>query len=370
MNLYDFEPKGVDGFATIKVVGVGGAGGNAVNRMIQGELRGVEFIVVNTDAQDLLKSDAETRIRIGDRTTRGLGTGGNPAFGEKAAEESRDELAEVLRGADMVFITAGMGGGTGTGASPVIAEIAKETGALTVAVVTKPFAKEGPVRIANAEQGIAKLKEKVDAIIIVPNDRLLQIAKSDLSIREAFRMADEILRHGIEGISELITNTGYINLDFADVRSVMSGAGTAYMAIGIGSGEKRARDAIVAAIESPLLEVSIDGAKGILLNVSSGDDILVSETDEILRVTHEAAGGDANVIWGMAFDQKLGHELKVTLIATGFDDQKKQNKRLGMAERVGDLGVGRNSVLDPKLSSKDSEIPWFLENIRHRQSGG
>ncbi len=367
MGTYGFELSGLDGFATIKVVGVGGAGGNAVNRLIQGELRGVEFIAVNTDAQDLLKSDAETRIRIGDRTTRGLGTGGNPALGEKAAEESRDELAEVLRGADMVFITAGMGGGTGTGASPVIAEIARETGALTVAVVTKPFSGEGPVRMANAEQGIAKLKERVDAIIVVPNDRLLQIASSDLSIREAFMMADEVLRHGIEGISELITNTGYINLDFADVRAVMSRAGTAYMAIGIGSGEKRAREAVLAAIESPLLEVSLEGARGLLVNVASGDYPLVSETDEIFKGVREAAGAEANVFMGIAIHEKLGHDLKVTLIATGFDEQRKPSRRPTLAENFSSHGPERTTPSGLRPTAKESDIPWFLEGLRQRQ---
>lgn len=370
MGMYSFESSAIETFASIKVVGVGGAGGNAVNRMIQSELRGVEFIVVNTDAQDLLKSDAETRIRIGDRTTRGLGTGGNPALGEKAAEESRDELAEVLRGADMVFITAGMGGGTGTGASPVIAEIARETGALTVAVVTKPFSREGHVRAANADQGIAKLKEKVDAIIVVPNDRLLQMAKADLSVREAFRMADEILRHGIEGISELITNTGYINLDFADVRSVMNGAGTAYMAIGIGSGDKRGREAAVAAIQSPLLEVSIEGAKGILVNVSSGDDILLSETDEILRVIQEVADAQANVILGMTFNEKLGHDLKVTLIATGFDEDKRPAKRINLSDIQGSPASDRESLFGSRGPRKDTDLPWFLQNTRNRTGAG
>ncbi len=361
MSLYGFEPAGTNGFATIKVVGVGGAGGNAVNRMIQAELRGVEFIVVNTDAQDLLKSDAATRIRIGDRTTRGLGTGGNPAFGQKAAEESREELADVIRGADMVFITAGMGGGTGTGASPVIAEIAKELGALTVAVVTKPFSVEGAVRMANAEQGIARLREKVDAIIIVPNDRLFQLAQRSLSIREAFKLADEILRHGIEGISELITSTGYINLDFADVKSIMSGSGTAYMAIGIASGENRAKDAISAAVESPLLEVSIEGAKGILVNITSGDDVLTPELEEVLGTVRRVAHAEANIISGLAFNEKLGSDLKVTLIATGFDEKAKPSRTLH-SDNSTHRDMGRPTVPRPQLAQKDGELPWFLDS--------
>ena len=308
-----------ENFAQIKVIGVGGGGSNAVNRMIAEGLRGVDFIAVNTDAQALLMSDAPQRIRIGDKLTRGLGAGGSPEVGTKSAEESGDELTDVLRGADMVFITCGMGGGTGTGAAPVIAELAKDSGALTIGVVTRPFSFEGNRRQNIAMEGIDSLKQKVDTLIVIPNDRLLEIVDKKASMTQAFRTADDVLRQGIQGISELITVPGLINLDFADVRSIMSGGGSSLMAVGMASGENRAIEAAQSAVSSSLLDVTIDGAQGILFNITSNTDLTLFEVNEAAEIVKQKAHPDANIIFGAVIDENMGDELRITLIATGFD---------------------------------------------------
>jgi len=301
------------------VLGVGGGGSNAVNRMIEEGVGGIEFTAVNTDAQALLLSNAPTRIRIGDKLTRGLGAGGNPEIGQKAAEESAEELYEVIKGTDMVFIAAGIGGGTGTGAAPVIAQIAKEVGALTIGVITRPFTFEGVKRAHTAEAGIAQLKEHVDTLIVIPNDRLLQIADKRASLQDAFRLADDVLRQGIQGISELITVPGLINLDFADVRTIMSEGGAALMAVGRSSGEDRAKKAAEQAISSQLLDITIDGARGILFNVTGGPNLSLFEVNEAAAIIKETAHPDVNLIFGAVIDPTLGDELRVTVIATGFE---------------------------------------------------
>lgn len=305
--------------AVIKVIGVGGGGCNAVNRMIDAGMRGVEFISVNTDAQSLLMNDAETKIHIGRELTRGLGAGSDPAIGQQAAEEHREEIAAAMDGADMVFITVGEGGGTGTGAAPVIAEIAKQAGALTIAVVTRPFGFEGRRRAAQAESGIGRLKEKVDTQIVIPNDRLLSIADEKTSMINAFRMADEILLSGVSGITDLITTPGLINTDFADVRMIMSNAGSALMGIGQASGEGRALSAARAAIASPLLEASIEGARGILLSISGSSELGLFEVNEAAEIIHDVAHPDANIIFGTVVDENMEDDIRVTVIAAGFD---------------------------------------------------
>jgi len=305
--------------AVIKVVGVGGGGVNAVNRMIDAGLKGVEFIAANTDAQALLMSDADEKLDIGRELTRGLGAGSDPEIGRQAAEEHVDEIREALAGADMVFITAGKGGGTGTGAAPVIAEVAKSQGALTIGVVTRPFAFEGRRRSVQAEAGIQRLKEKVDTLIVIPNDRLLSIATNDTSMLNAFKMADEILLQGVQGITDLITTPGLINTDFADVRTVMLDAGSALMGIGHGSGESRATEAARAAISSPLLEASIENARGILLNISGGPGLGLLEVNEAAEIIHGVAHQDANIIFGAVIDDEMGDDVRVTVIAAGFD---------------------------------------------------
>jgi cell division protein FtsZ len=312
-----------ENFAQIKVIGVGGGGSNAVNRMIQAGVKGVDFIAVNTDAQALLKSEAPTRIRIGDKLTKGLGSGGNPETGKRAAEESNDELFEVLKGADMVFITAGMGGGTGTGASAIVAAIAREIGALTIGVVTKPFLFEGNRRKLSAEQGVSNLKEQVDTLITIPNDRLLQISDKKTTMQEAFRIADDVLRQGIQGISDLIIEPGLINLDFADIKSIMQDAGSALMAIGRGTGDTRCVDAARQAIESPLLEISIEGAKGVLFNITGGPDLGMVEVNEAATIIQQHADPEANIIFGTVIDPEMGGDVKITLIATGFDSTRR-----------------------------------------------
>ncbi len=309
----------VEGFAQIRVIGVGGGGSNAVNRMIQSNMMGIEFIAVNTDAQALLLTDTPHRIRIGDKLTRGLGAGGNPSVGAKAAEENSEDLYEVLKGSDMVFITAGMGGGTGTGASPIVAQIARELGALTVGVVTKPFAFEGNKRRNAAEEGIANLKQHVDTLITVPNDRLLQVADKKMPLKEAFRLADDVLRQGIQGISDLITVPGLINLDFADVKTIMSAAGSALMAIGEAGGESRAVDAARMAIASPLLDIDINGAHGVLFNITGGLDMTLFEVNEAADIISKAAHQEANIIFGAVQDPAYDGKVKITVIATGFD---------------------------------------------------
>jgi cell division protein FtsZ len=313
-----FNPQ-PESFARIKVIGVGGGGCNAVNRMIDEGLQGIEFITVNTDAQALLLSKAPTRVRIGDKVTRGLGAGGNPEIGRKAAEESAEELYEVLRGSDMVFVTAGLGGGTGTGAVPIVAQIAKEVGALTIGVVTRPFSFEGPRRAQSADSGMAKLKEHADTLIVIPNDRLLQIVDKRAGLQDAFRMADDVLRQGIQGISELITVPGLINLDFADVRTIMSEGGAALMAVGKASGEDRARLAAEMAISSQLLDITIDGARGILFNVTGGPNLTLFEVNQAAAIIKETAHPDVNLIFGAVVDPDLTDEIHITVIATGFD---------------------------------------------------
>lgn len=320
------HPAAEDNFAHIKVIGVGGGGGNAVNRMIDEGMGGVEFIGINTDSQALILSKAKTRVRIGDKLTRGLGAGGNPEVGRKAAEESADEIYEVLRGADMVFITCGMGGGTGTGAAPLVAQAARELGALTIGVVTRPFTFEGARRQQSSESGIEALKGQVDTLIVIPNDRLLQIVDKKASLQQAFAMADDVLRQGIQGISELITVPGLINLDFNDVRAIMSEGGAALMAVGRSKGEDRARQAAEAAISSNLLDVTIDGARGILFNVTGGPNMSLFEVNEAAAIIKETAHPDVNLIFGAVIDDNMGDEIRITVIATGFE----QGTRVGM----------------------------------------
>jgi cell division protein FtsZ len=315
-----------ENFAQIKVIGVGGGGGNAVNRMIAEGLGGVDFISVNTDNQALMLSKSKTRVRIGDKLTRGLGAGGNPEIGRKAAEESADELYEVLRGADMIFIASGMGGGTGTGASPVIAQIAKELGALTIGVVTRPFTFEGMRRQQSAEAGIEALKSQVDTLIVIPNDRLLQIADKRSSLQQAFSLADDVLRQGIQGISELITVPALINLDFADVRTIMSEGGAALMAVGRAEGDDRARRAAEMAISSALLDVTIDGARGILFNITGGSDLSLFEVNEAAALIKESAHPEVNMIFGAQLDETMGDEVRITVIATGFEQSRVARK--------------------------------------------
>src|SRR5438105_4638690 len=322
----------IEGFAQIRVIGVGGGGSNAVNRMIQANMMGIEFIAVNTDAQALLLSETPHHIRIGDKLTRGLGAGGSPSVGAKAAEESAEEIYEALKGSDMVFITAGMGGGTGTGASPVVAHIARELGALTVGVVTKPFTFEGNKRRLSAEEGIANLKQHVDTLITVPNDRLLQVADKKMPLSEAFRLADDVLRQGIQGISDLITVPGLINLDFADVKTIMSSAGSALMAIGEANGESRALDAAQIAIASPLLDIDISGARGVLFNITGGMDLTLFEVNEAADIISKAAHPEANIIFGAVQDPAFDGKVKVTVIATGFDGQQQVRPHMAVSQ--------------------------------------
>src|ERR687883_1055610 len=305
--------------AVIKVVGIGGGGVNAVNRMIEVGLKGVEFIAINTDAQALLMSDADVKLDVGRELTRGLGAGANPEVGRQAAEDHREEIEQVLKGADMVFITAGKGGGTGTGGAPIVAEIAKGMGALTIGVVTRPFSFEGRRRSVQAENGIQRLREKVDTLIVIPNDRLLSVSNEKTSVLNAFKMADEVLLQGVQGITDLITTPGLINTDFADVKMIMSNAGSALMGIGYASGEGRALNAARGAISSPLLESSIEGARGILLNISGGSDLGLFEVNEAAEIIHSTAHPDANIIFGAVIDDAMGDEVRVTVIAAGFD---------------------------------------------------
>src|SRR5919198_382804 len=332
-------PHNPEGHARIIVVGVGGGGSNAVNRMIQTGVRGVQFVAVNTDAQALARSDAPARIRIGEKLTRGLGAGGNPSVGQKAAEESADVLQDLVREADMVFVTAGMGGGTGTGAAPVIAQLSQQAGALTVGVVTRPFSFEGARRRGNAEQGLVHLSEHVHTLITIPNDRLLQVVDRKTTLEQAFSVADDVLRQGIQGISELITEPGLINLDFADVKSVMAESGQALMAIGRGTGETRAADAARMAISSPLLDISMEGAKGVLMNITGGNDLALSEIHEAAEIIAQSADPEANIIFGAVIDPKLENEVKITVIATGFEIP-----RDGQQRSVGRQAYARSSA--------------------------
>ena len=316
-------------FANIKVIGVGGGGNNAVNRMVDNQIKGVQFLAVNTENQVLELSKADVTIQIGEKVTKGLGAGANPQIGEAAAQESREDIIKALEGADMVFVTAGMGGGTGTGAAPVVAECAKEVGALTVGVVTKPFAFEGKRRRAAAEKGIEFLTQKVDTIIVIPNDKLLQVVDKKCSVSDAFSKADEVLRQGIKGISDLIQIPGLINLDFADVKTIMTEQGEALMGIGLATGENRAADAAKMAINSPLLETSIDGAKGILLNISGSSELGIFEVNEAAQIISDAADPDANIIFGSVIDESLGDKVQVTVVATGFGNNAKSVPEFG-----------------------------------------
>lgn len=312
-------------FAKIRVIGIGGGGNNAVNSMVEGaSIQGVDFIGINTDAQALLHSQASTKVQIGENLTRGLGSGGNPEMGREAAEESREKIKDLLEGSDMVFLTAGMGGGTGTGATPVIAEVSKEVGALTVAVVTKPFMFEGTRRMVSAEEGIEQLKDKVDTLIVIPNQRILEVVDKKLSLIDAFKVADSVLTHGVQGISDLITVSGLINVDFADVKSIMSNSGSALMGIGVGVGENRAQLAAKQATSSPLLEVSMDGARGVLFNITGSTDLTMAEVDEASRIIAKAADPDANIIFGATIDEELHDQIKITVIATGFDESRRR----------------------------------------------
>ena len=361
--------------AVIKVIGVGGGGVNAVNRMIDAGLKGVEFIAVNTDAQALLMSDADVKLDIGRELTRGLGAGSDPEIGRQAAEEYRTEIEAALAGADMVFITAGMGGGTGTGAAPVIAEISKGLGALTIGVVTRPFTFEGRRRAVQAEQGIQNLKEKVDTQIVIPNDRLLTVSSEQTSVLNAFKMADEILLQGVQGITDLITTPGLINTDFADVKMVMKDAGSALMGIGYSSGEGRALSASRAAISSPLLEASIEGARGILLTIAGGSDLGLFEVNEAAEVIHAVAHPDANIIFGTVIDDEMGDEVRVTVIAAGFDrwDDSRESGSGSVTpvpprpERTADLGDDDDVVdvfadADERRPPDDEfDVPSFLQ---------
>ncbi|EPH41418.1 cell division protein FtsZ [Streptomyces aurantiacus] len=335
--------------AVIKVIGVGGGGVNAINRMIEVGLKGVEFIAINTDAQALLMSDADVKLDVGRELTRGLGAGANPAVGRKAAEDHREEIEEVLKGADMVFVTAGEGGGTGTGGAPVVANIARSLGALTIGVVTRPFTFEGRRRANQAEDGIAELREEVDTLIVIPNDRLLSISDRQVSVLDAFKSADQVLLSGVQGITDLITTPGLINLDFADVKSVMSEAGSALMGIGSARGDDRAVAAAEMAISSPLLEASIDGARGVLLSISGGSDLGLFEINEAAQLVSEAAHPEANIIFGAVIDDALGDEVRVTVIAAGFDGGQPPSKRDNV------LGSASGKREEPAAPARPSE---------------
>jgi len=367
----------VDNFAQIKVIGVGGGGQNAVNRMIEEGIQGVEFIAVNTDAQALMLSSAPQRMRIGEKITKGLGSGGNPEIGLRAGEESRDELREMLTGADMVFVTAGMGGGTGSGASGVVADVAREAGALTIGVVTRPFTFEGTQRRRNAEEAIEALQSSVDTLITIPNDRLLQIAGKTASIKDAFRMADDVLRQGIQGISELITVPGLINLDFADVKTIMQDGGAALMAIGRGSGENRAREAAERAIHSALLDVSIEGARSIIFNIKGGEDMSLFEVNEAAEVIRGNAHPECNIIFGAVIDADMKDDIQLTVIATGFDRPKPKDQYdfvngvfKGQGQAQPEQRNGREPQREPAdyqvrtFQRDDLDIPAFLRRQR------
>ncbi|UQS82707.1 cell division protein FtsZ [Bombilactobacillus folatiphilus] len=339
--------------ATIKVIGVGGAGGNAVNRMVEEEIKGVDFIAANTDMQALDLSKANTRLQLGPKLTRGLGAGSDPEVGQKAAEESEDVISDLLKESDMIFITAGMGGGTGTGAAPVIARIAKDSGALTVGVVTRPFLFEGPKRAKFADKGIEELKQHVDTLVIIANNRLLEIVDKKTPMNEAMHVADDVLRQGVQGISDLITSPGFVNLDFADVKTVMSDQGSALMGIGIGNGENRIVDATKKAISSPLLEVSIDGARQVLLNITGGPDLSLFEAQEAATIVSSAATEDVNIIFGTSINEGLGDEVKVTVIATGIDDDSKDKREKN--DSTGSENIkGQKEQFDPWNISNDN----------------
>ncbi len=391
----------VEAFARIKVIGVGGAGQNAVNRMIEEGIQGVEFIAVNTDAQALALSKAPIRVRLGDKLTRGLGAGGDPEIGRKAAEESADELYNVLKGADMVFVTAGMGGGTGTGAAPVVSQVAKECSALTIGVVTRPFTFEGGRRTQSAEAGITKMKEHAHTLISIPNDRLLQLSDKKSTLQDAFRLADDVLHQGIQGISELITIPGLINLDFADVRAIMSEGGAALMAVGRGTGDERAKQAAEQAISSQLLDITIDGARGVLFNVTGGSNLTLFEVNQAAAIIRETAHPDVNLIFGAVIDPQMGDEIRVTVIATGFERSGvprralerlttrtekpasisalrhspgsqgdvpfiRPSESVSVGAEIKSGGESKTASSQPNIYSDDLDIPTFLRKNRNR----
>ncbi len=360
----------MDGTATIKVIGVGGAGNNAVNRMIDIGIKGVDFIAVNTDRQALQTSRANTKIQIGEKITRGLGAGANPDIGAQSAEESKAEIAEVLRGADMVFVTAGMGGGTGTGAAPIVASTAKEMGILTIGVVTKPFTFEGKKRLSQAERGIESLKGKVDTLVVIPNDKLLQIIDRKTSIIEAFKMADDILRQGVQGISDLIAIPGLVNLDFADVKTIMLNQGMAHMGVGSASGENRAEDAAKEAIQSPLLETSIEGAKGVIINITGGEDLGLHEVNTAAELVQRSVDPEANIIFGTVTDTSMSDEIKITVIATGFEKNNAPISSIGVDNIVSKTWEKKiNSIpasSETNSSQNDLDIPSFLRKTKNK----
>ncbi|QIB26685.1 cell division protein FtsZ [Caloranaerobacter azorensis] len=357
--MFEFDVE-MNQFACIKVIGVGGGGNNAVNRMIESQVKGVEFIAINTDRQALHTSRAETKIQIGEKLTKGLGAGANPEIGKKAAEESRNEILEAIKGADMVFITAGMGGGTGTGAAPIVAEIAKELGILTVGVVTKPFMFEGRRRMLHAEKGVEELKSRVDTLVTIPNDRLLQVVEKKTSIMDAFKIADDVLRQGIQGISDLIAVPGLVNLDFADVKTIMLEQGLAHMGIGRASGENRAVEAAKQAIHSPLLETSIQGAKGVLLNITGGSNLGLFEVNEAADLIKQAVDPDANIIFGAVVDESLKDDIKITVIATGFDYTKKESGVKTTNKKVEEKNNVKLNSEVKQFDADDLDIPTFL----------
>ena len=354
----------IDGTATIKVIGVGGGGTNAVNRMVDSGIRGVEFVAVNTDRQALLLSKAASKIQIGEKITRGLGAGANPDIGAQAAEESKAEITEALRGADMVFVTAGMGGGTGTGAAPIVAACAKEMGILTIGVVTKPFTFEGKKRLAQADRGIESLKGKVDTLVVTPNDKLLQIIDRKTSIVEAFKMADDVLRQGVQGISDLIAVPGLVNLDFADVKTIMLNTGMAHMGIGRASGENRAEDAAKQAVQSPLLETSIEGARGVIINITGGANLGLHEVNTAAEIIQRSVDPEANIIFGAVIDESLDEDIVVTVMATGFEKEEKTSVNVPVGEIVSKAWDKKiNSIPSSQETSNnanDLDIPSFL----------
>jgi cell division protein FtsZ len=358
-NNYD-ENAGTDETAIIKVIGVGGAGNNAVNRMVDSGIEGVEFVAINTDRQALMLSKAGTKIQIGEKITRGLGAGANPDIGAQAAEESKQEISDAIKGADMVFVTSGMGGGTGTGAAPIIAGIAKEMGILTIAVVTKPFTFEGKKRMNQAERGIESLKGKVDTLVVIPNDKLLQIIDRKTTMMEAFKMADDVLRQGVQGISDLIKVPGLVNLDFADVKTIMLNTGMAHMGIGRASGENRAEDAAKQAIQSPLLETTIEGARGVIINVTGGENLGLHEVNTAAELVQRSVDPEANIIFGAVIDKSLDEDIVITVIATGFD------KEPGAKDTI--IGGGnkawptKQSTPVPNNTVIDIDLPPFLKN--------
>lgn len=357
--------------AKIKVIGVGGSGGNAVNRMIDSQVAGIEFWSMNTDAQALTLSKAQKRLQVGQKLTKGLGAGGNPAIGQKAAEESREEIQKALEGADLVFITAGLGGGTGTGGAPVVAEVAKELGALTIGVVTRPFHFEGRRRISQADDGILALQSRVDTLIVIPNNKLLEVIAEQTPVQEAFRYADDVLRQGVQGISDIITIPGLVNVDFADVRAVMADAGSALLGIGIASGKSRAREAAVAAIASPLLESSIDGAKGVVFNITGGTDLTLHEVNAAAETIYEVVDPNANIIFGAVIDERMQGEVKITVIATGFSGENKSDIPVARNTGVpqGNIPVipapaNPNQPPTPANPGQQPDIPDFLRRRR------